>query len=228
MQLYLAGRPIRNLGHLVRLGTVVVREELALQRGARRMPRPAAWDWARPRLLPLLAGPCIDVDSDGPIRATVPLGCTVVFAVDLGRAFAIVDGPVANRWECTVDQISDVAFDNLRRRASRLDAGLVRGGSLSGYPIRILRYRPLWATSLVLVADELRRLFGGSDQLLLAPERSTLIGLPLSVPGRIAADILVDFEEGAAWPLMLDPFTLVDGTIEWSGALENEADTDAP
>jgi hypothetical protein len=202
----------------------LLREHRALVRAAKRMPKPVPWDWARPRLVPLLAGPMIDPEGEHPVRSVMEPGVAVTFGIDLGEAFLLVDEPVARRWECTTEQIRDAALANLERWAARLEPRIVQTATMSGHQIRLIQRRPGWASSLLLVPDQLKRLFGSHDQVFGAPCRDTLLSFPTSIPSRLAADIEVDFEQGAMYPLFLDPFGLEDGIVHWSGAGEYDSD----
>lgn len=188
------------------------------------MPKPVPWDWAKPRLVPLLAGPYLDVDDDPPVRGICDLGCAVVYGIDVGQAFPLVDEHVAERWECSADQIHRIAMANLEARARRLPASTVKGGTLSGRIVRVADRTVGWASSLLLVPDQLMRLFGSADQIFGAPGRSVLISLPLATPSEIVAHIVIDFEMGETWPLMLDPFVLLDGRLYWGSGDEDEPD----
>lgn len=206
----------------VSLAGAVIKEERAFRRAVRRMPKPVPWEWARPRLLPLLAGPYIDADDDPPVRGISDLGCAVVYGLQVGSAFPLVNERVAERWECSADQIHGVAMANLEARASRLSASAVKGGTLSGRIVRIADRDVGWASSLLLVPDQLMRLFGSTDQVFGAPSRSVLISLPLGTPPEIVAHIVIDFEMAETWPLMLDPFVLLGGRLSWDSGDEEE------
>lgn len=195
----------------------ILREDRAMVRAVRRMPKPVPWDWAKTRLVPLLAGPRIDPEGESAVRAVMDPGIAVIFGIDLGGSFPIVDEAVAARWECSPEQLRDVADENLRRWTGRLEPTLVRTGTMSGHRIRLIQDRPAWASSILLVEDEVRRLFGDHDQFFAAPQRNTLLNFQTDIPKRIAGEIVVDFEMGAAYPLMLDPFMLEDGVLRWGG-----------
>lgn len=201
----------------------VINEDRAFRRAVKRMPRPVPWDWAKPRILPLLAGPYLDADDDPPIRRMSDLGCAVVYGTEVEGAFPLVDRWVAERWECTTDQIHEIAMQNLRARAAALPPGVVRGGTLSGRIVQITDRNVGWSSSLLLVPDQLLRLFGSADQVFGAPGRSTLVSLPLGTPSEIVAYIVVDLELGETWPLMLDPFVLVDGRLYWRSDRDEDA-----
>ena len=188
------------------------------------MPKPVPWDLAAPRLIPILPGPSFDPPGESLIRARSAVGPVVQFGVDLGTVFIYVDQPVAQRWECTSGQLLDRALRNLGDRASRIGGTAVVTGVMSGRSIRLLCDRPRWASSLVLVPDELFRLFGDHDQILGTPATSCLVILPMDTPPRIVADIIVDLEREPMRSLWLDPFVVSDRQIVWSDDAEDEGD----
>jgi uncharacterized protein YtpQ (UPF0354 family) len=204
-----------------RLTAAVVREQERMRKAARSMPKPVPWEWAEQRVLPLLAGPYFDADGLELVRTVMDPGCAVVFGLDLGMVFPLVDTTVAERWECTAEQITEVAVRNLRTRAAALGPATVTRGTMSGRIISRVE-NVGWISSLVLIEDELMRLFGSHDQLLAAPGTSSLISLPVNTPTDVVADIVVDLEEGQSYPLMLDPFAIMDGRLYWSSDELNE------
>lgn len=214
--------PIRQAGRVVKIAAHVARRQRRLQRAARRMPRPAPWDWAAPRLMPLLARPGLD-DPDAPIvRHPSELGPSVEFGIDLGGVFMMVDRPVADRWECSPKQLMAQAMANLRERAGTLPPTAVASGVLSGWPIKVVRDQPAWASSLLLDHASVTRLFGDHDQVLAAARTDCLVSFPIDIPGRIAAAIAVDLERSSEESLFLDPFVLQDGTLLWGGNTPDE------
>lgn len=195
----------------------VLREERAATRAIRRMPKPVRWEWAKLRVVPLLAGPMIDPEGERLVRTVMDPGVTVIFGINLGAAFPLIDEAVAARWECSREQISEVATSNLEHWAAKLELGSVRTATMSGHQIRLIQDRPRWASSLVLVPEELRRLFGDYDQVFATPCQDTLLSFQPDIPSRVAGDIIVDFEASSTHPLVLDPFCLADGTLTWGG-----------
>jgi hypothetical protein len=171
--------------------------------------------------MPLLAGPYLGPDR---IVTTVStLGCAVTYGVEVKGTFLILDEPVIERWECSVDQLAEAANVNLDQRAARLSPAQVQHGTLAGRITRVLDAVP-WASSLVLAPTHLARVFGDADQLFGTPKRELLLSWPIDTPARVAAHIQVEFEANAAYPLLLDPFMMVDGTLRW----ENVADEQDP
>jgi len=202
------------------LASEAAREQRALARAAKRMPKPVPWDWAAPRLLPLLSGPSLDPADLRTVRARSALGPVVEFGLDLGRVFAIVDEDVAQRWEVTSGQLLERSLVNLRARAARIEPSQVTHGVMSGHGLRSLSPQPHWASSVILDEGTVLRLFGAHDQILATPTRRTLISLPIDTPSRLVADIVVDMEVGQLHPLLLDPFIVEDGAIIWGGEMD--------
>ncbi len=219
-------QPIRQAGRVVKLAAHVARRQRAVERAALRMPRPAPWDWAAPRLMPLLARPGFD-DPDAPIvRHDSELGPSVEFGIDLGGVFMMVDQPVADRWECSPAQVMAQAMTNLRDRAGKLPPTVVASGVLSGWPIKVIRDRPAWASSLLLDHASVTRLFGNHPQILAAARTDCLVSFPIEIPGRIAAAISVDLERSSEDSLFLDPFVLEGGALLWGGLAPDDEEDD--
>ena len=117
----------------------LARESRTFRRAVKRMPKPMPWEWAQPRLMPLLSGPAFDVPGEALVRARSELGPMVDIAVDLGGVFTYVDEAVAERWECNADQLMARGLRNLAERAARIQTSQVVGGVMSGRSIRLLR-----------------------------------------------------------------------------------------
>ena len=209
-----------RLVHDIRFIAHVVKQRRELAKAMRRTPRPISWEFAAPRLMPFLCGPCIDDPEFPRVRATAPPGCAVEFGVDVGGVFPIVDARVAERWECTPAQLLSVGLDNLHRRASCLTRSTVKTATFSGRLVRLLEGVP-YAASLLLAQDELMRLFGRGDQVFGAPSSSTLLSFALDTPPLVVAHTVIDFEMSEQVPLMLDPFMLIDGELIWQPADED-------
>jgi hypothetical protein len=184
------------------------------------------WDYASSRIVPLLSGPRFDRPGEAIVRAIGAPGCAIEFGIDLGGVFPLVDRQVAERWECTGEQLREVAYTNLRSRVEPVPRSAVTEGTLSGRIVTMLRAPRGLASSVLLLADELVRIFGAEDQIFGAPTRSLLVSFPLATPARIVAEAVVDLEDAAPWPLMLDPFVLCDGELAWQPADSEDFDED--
>src|SRR6476661_8257582 len=218
MKAIAARETVRQTIQVLRVTANVARRQQRIRHAFRTMPNPVPWDWAAPRLMPLLSGPQFD-DPDLPlVRLTSELGPAVEFGLDLGGAFATVDRRVAERWECTAEQLWQRGLANLSDRAAKIAPNQVVAGVMSGRTVRVLRDRPAWASSILLDLPSIHRLFGIHDQILAAPTTGCLVSLPIDTPTRLAAEIAIDFE-GPLTSLFLDPFVMEDEALYWSGDL---------
>jgi hypothetical protein len=223
----IAGREaVQQTIQVLRVTADVARRQGRLRHAVRKMPNPVPWDWAAPRLMPLLSGPQFDDPELPLVRLTSELGPTIEFGLDLGGIFLTVDRRVAERWECSSEQLLNRGLANLRERAAKITPDQVVSGVMSGRTIRVLRDRPAWASSALLDLPTIHRLFGEHDQILAAPTTNCLVSLPIDTPTRTAADIVVSYE-GPLTSLFLDPFVMEEGTLQWvGGALAEELDGD--
>ncbi len=215
-------RPAPHTRDMAGIARELAAEIRALRQASRRMPRPVTWDWASQHVLPLLAGALADAPGERVVRAIAEPGCVVEFGLWIDDALPVVDALVAERWECTAAQIWAAAFANLRRRAAEIDPAEVTEASFDGRIVRISDARP-WTASLVLVPDQLMRLFGEHDQLIAAPGRSLLVSLDPATPASAAADVIIGLEMSQAHPLALDPFVLSGGHLYWPAGEEHRA-----
>jgi hypothetical protein len=189
------------------------------------MPKPVPWDWAEPRLIPLICGPFFDRPGEELIRSVLPPGAAVAFGIDLGHGvLPYVDVVVAERWECTPGQICAAALDNLERRASLIPTTALKSGTLSGHIVQLLDSPRGWSTSVLLTPVHLKRLLGEHDQILLAAGHGTLISMPMDAPAHVARELVYEYEAKERYPLLLDPFALVGGEITWGGSTEYAGD----
>jgi hypothetical protein len=198
----------------------LLRDERRLRRAAKRMPKPVPWDWARPRLIPLLAGPYLG--EEALVTVVGEPGCAVVFGVEIEGTHILVDRTVAQRWEVSDTQLHEVAQSNLDRRAASLSAANLTHGTLSGRIVRILESVP-WSSSVLLAPEQLQKIFGDHDQIFAAPRRETLMSFSLETPPHVVTHLVIDYESRAPIPLMLDPFALVDGKLIWQEFEDDEA-----
>lgn len=165
------------------------------------VPRGMPWPWAALRVLPMVRGERLQVLDDDeleelgfrPLSAfptlEMPPGIDVAFAIDLDVATITIDQELLDRWEMTVDRVAMAAMANLRRLVGSWDAK-VRVEDYEDVPVRTIERWPPWATSLLLLPDELMRVFGAHDQLFIAPYACNLVSLPADVDRDMAADLV--------------------------------------
>ena len=215
-----------QIGTTLRRTARLIRNDRDFLRAARRMPKPVPWDWAEPRLIPLLAGPRNDTPGEELVRAPSRLGPVLMFGIDLGGHFPLVDRSVAERWETSPGQLLETSLANLRRRAAAVGQGSVATWVRSGRIVRVLRRPVGFASSLLLLSEELERLFGRADQVFGAPGRHTLVSFPADMPSGSIAEIHTDIEVDELMPLFLLPFVWVDRELLWSDTTFDEDDGD--
>lgn len=205
------------------------------------IPDEAPWAWAALRVLPVIRGRRVQVIDDveletmgfRPLSAFPTLemapGIEVAFAIEVDVVWVTVDQRQLDRWEMTVQALVPAAMANLRRTA-RTWQGSVYADCLDGVRVRALEGWPHWATSLILVSDELKRLFGAHDQLFLAPYACNLLSLPIDVNRDFAADLVDLFGIVNPRSLLLGvpAFALRDGelSIEELPAVPDDPDDD--
>lgn len=196
----------------------LIRNDREFLRATRRMPRPVPWNWAAPRLMPLLAGPRDDAPGEELIRGVSSTGCAIEFGIDLGGHYPLVDRSVAERWEMSQAQLAATAAANLERRAAAIPPAVVRTAVRSGRIVRILDRPAGCASSLLLAPAQLRRLFGEHHQVFGAPGRHTLVSFPIEMPIETISALYLDMESDELFPLCLQPFELVNGQLVWADA----------
>ena len=82
-------------------------------------------------------------------------------------------------------------------------------------PVRILQSGLGCASALVLVPDELQRIFGTERQCLIAPMRDLLISLPADADRELVGWLNEEFATMDPNGLALDAFVLEDGSLRY-------------
>ncbi len=153
---------------------------------------PADLDWAAlsDRVVPVF--PRVRQHPSGspaPLQMVVPPGLSISFGVDLGPAFLAVTRDMLATWALTPADVLATALANLERRASSISPDDIVRESIDGTPVRLLQSGTGSGASFVLLPGELGRLFGSSQQLLIAPMRDLLIALPLDADRDMVAEL---------------------------------------
>lgn len=166
------------------------------------VPDDAPWAWAALRVLPVIRGERLQVIEDVELekmgfrpasafpRVEMDPGIHVTVAIDIDVATMAVDQEMLDRWDMTIEHVAAVALGNLRRDVGMWSGTTYTDASYADIPIRGLAGWPAWATSLLLLPDELMRLFGDHDQFFIAPYQCCLLSLPIDVDRDIAADLV--------------------------------------
>lgn len=190
------------------------------------IPAEPSWAWATLRVLPTIPGDVVrvldDVDleelgfrplTDFPTLHVEP-GVDVAFGIEAEVVQVRVHQADLDRWELTLAEVMPAALANLRRAIGTW-TGRVKEDRYEGVPVRMLEDWPQWAVSLLLVPEELKRLFGSHDQVFVAPYACNLVALPADVDRDLAADLVDMFGTINPRSLLrgLPAFVLRDGSL---------------
>ncbi len=190
------------------------------------VPAEPPWAWAALRVMPTIPGDVVrvleDIDleelgfrplTDFPTVHAEP-GVDVAFAIEADVVQVRIQQADLDRWDMTPAAIMPAALANLRRAVGTWTGRVIDDG-YQGVPVRSLEGWPPWAVSLLLLPDELRRLFGPNDQLFVAPYGCNLVGLPADVDRDLAADLVDMFGTINPRSLLrgLPAFVLRDGSL---------------
>ena len=170
----------------------------------------------RRRPLPPLAGE--------PFRVTLPPGIPTGFGIDIGPAFLVVGASLLATWPVGPAELVATALENLRARMRPVRARDLVRQAIDGVPVRVLQSGAGCASGLVLVEDELRRIFGTEPQCLVAPMRDILISMPLDADRGFVAWINDEFAEMDPNGLALDAFVLDDSGLRYEALAPRRQD----
>ena len=175
----------------------------------------ASWEEVAPNLrlaLPRRRALPVDIE-DLPQREYSP-GIRVVLGMDIGPAMLFVAHEQLAGWEVSAEEAFDQAVDNVRAEiAARKQFALIHE-RIADVPTLAFQSRDGWASSLLLLPEELTHVFGQRSGLILAPMRDLVICLPLDVEREFAQWLLDEFAAVDMNALDLPPFALVDGHLQ--------------
>jgi hypothetical protein len=162
---------------------------------------------ALPRRRPLPQGV-----GDLPTR-DFPPGIAAGLGLDIGPAMLFVGDEQLAGWGVTADRGFEQALANVRARvAARKQFALIHE-HIAGVPTVAFQSREGWASSLLLLPQELTRVLGERNGLILAPMRDLLLCMPLDTEPEFAYLMLDQFAEADMNALDLPLFALVDGEL---------------
>lgn len=209
-------------------GLVVPTSE-AVAEALDQVPAEAPWAWAALRLMPTIPGDVVRVFDEAETDELEDLGfrlltdfptvhvdpgVDVAFAIEAEVVQIRVHQTELDRWDKRVEDLMPAALANLRRAVGTWK-GRVVDDHYEGVPVRSLKGWPHWAGSLVLLPDDLQRIFGTDDQLFVMPYACNLISLPVDVDRDLAADLVDMFGTINSRSLLrgLPAFVLRDGAL---------------
>jgi hypothetical protein len=157
---------------------------------------PRADDWSAVSKLVIPVIPRVRPHPAGyptALRTIVPPGVVVGFGVDIGPAFMAVSAEQLALLKITEAELVTQALANLLARAEQIGPSSIVHGAIDGVPVAALQSGLAVGSTLVLVPDQLGRLFGTEPRLFVAPMRDLIIGLPVDVEPDLAAWIFEEF-----------------------------------
>ena len=122
-----------------------------------------------------------------PMRVVVDPGVAVGYAIDIGPAFMGIGSDLVRSWDIPLADVQARALANTISRASQIEPTAIVHGSMDGTPTHWLQTGRSIGSVLILVPDELRRLFGPEPAFFITPMRDLIIGLPADVDRELAA-----------------------------------------
>jgi hypothetical protein len=180
------------------------------------LPPDLEWPVMAPNVVPILPRRRpMPPQAGDPFRVTLPPGIPTGFGIDIGPAFLVVAESLLGTWPIGPAELVATALGNLRARMRGVRPRDLVGQDLDGVPIRILQSGVGCASALVLVPDELERIFGPAPQCLIAPMRDLLISMPADVDRAFAGWINDEFAEMDPNGLALDGFLLDGGDLRY-------------
>jgi hypothetical protein len=188
----------------------------AVMRAMGELPPDLEWPVMAPNVVPILPRRRpLPPQAGDPFRVTLPPGIPTGFGIDIGPAFLVVGETLLGSWPIGPADLVATALDNLRGRMRAVRPRDLARQAIDGVPARVLQSGVGCASALVLVPDELERIFGHASQCLVAPMRDVLISFPADTDRAFVAWINDEFAELDPNGLALDAFVLEDGTLRY-------------
>lgn len=159
-----------------------------LEAALRNQPDDLNWAWASSHVIPVM--PRVRPYPTGfpePLRTMVAPGIAVGFAIDVGPAFVGVGQDLLRSWGVSLGDVHARSLSNVVARAASIAPSDIVDGSIGDAPTRWLQTGRSIGSVLVLVPDELARLFGAGPAFFITPMRDLIIGLPPDVERELAA-----------------------------------------
>jgi hypothetical protein len=160
-----------------------------------------------PRRRPLPPG----VD-DLPLRRFGP-GIPVGVGLDVGPAMLFVGQGQLRGWGVDADTAFAQAEANLRALVGARRTFALLREPIGGVETLAYQSRDGWAASLLLVPDELSRVLGQRNGLILAPMRDLVMWMPVDTDPEFAAWVFEEMADADMNALDLPLFVMVDGVL---------------
>lgn len=196
-----------------------------IEAALRAAPAEIDWDWASRRLIPLFErGYTEGITGDPMVNTVSRLGIGIGFGIDFGPCFGRVTRSMARRWESSIEQIEAAAFAHLAELVPDVTSADLQSVVHQGHLFRALSVPGGWASSIVLADEaEIVRIFRTRDAAFTCPSRNSLVAFAPGTPARVVGQITAELEAVDPHPLLIDPFVMEDGVMQWGGLADEEA-----
>ncbi len=174
-----------------------------------------SFDGVRDRIVPMLPRIVPPPDSGDPlVTVFLPPGIPVGFGVDLGGSYGTVSLPMLDRWGIDPGALALTALANTRRFGEGQDAATIQEVPMDNVLVRALQVGAGWESALVLVPDELERLFGPGPAIVAVPLRPLVLAFPVADPV-VALEINALLADSDPRGLAVEPMLLAGGRLEF-------------
>ena len=188
------------------------------------LPPDLDWPVLAPSVIPILPRRRpMPLPAGEPFRVTLPPGIPTGFGVDIGPAFLVVGASLLASWPIGAADLVATGLGNLRDRMHSVRPRDLLQQSIDGVPVRVLQSGVGCASALVLIPDELERIFGGGPQCLIAPMRDLLISLPADADRAFVGWLNDEFSEMDPNGLALDAFAFESGDLRYEALRSGRA-----
>ena len=180
------------------------------------LPPDLDWEALAPNVIPILPRRRpLPPQAGEPFRVTLPPGISTGFGIDIGPAFLVVGTSLLESWSIGPADLVATGLENLRARMREVRSRDIVAQAIDGVPVRVLQSGLGCASALVLVPDELVRIFGAGPQCLIAPMRDLLISLPLGADRAFVGWLNEEFATMDPNGLELGAFALEGGALRY-------------
>jgi hypothetical protein len=143
----------------------------------------------------------------------LPPGIMTGFGVDAGPAFMHIGLDLLAHLHLDTGTLTAQALDNVRLRTRRLGGRDLVRDFAGGAGVRALQSGQSVASALLLVPDELIRIFGNGPQTFVAPMRDLIVSVAGEPEPGYAAWLNDEFATIDPNALALDSFVLENGRL---------------
>ncbi len=191
-------------------------------RAMSRLPKDLDWEVMAPNVVPVLPRRRpMPPDIGNALTVLLPPGIPTGFGIDIGPAVMHIGHDLLASWGIEPGDVATQALENLGRKTASARPRDLFTERIGETPVRTLQSGWGWASTLVLLPDELVRIFGPADQVLVAPVRDLLMSAPADTDPGFLAWLRDEFGSLDPNALAVEAFALRRGQLSYV-ALERD------